>query len=98
MTRTAQKTVVRLYELTVKGTREGSQDIQSFNEAVKLQRLVSHGDWVTARTGVAGAKYALQQLHGYGGNPRRPLLAFKPEKWPQLEQELQEVLALEASL
>lgn len=88
--------VVKLYELSVKGTSGG--DAESFKEAAKLQRLVSHGDWLTAKTGVAGAKFALQKLHGYGGNPRRPLLPFKPEKWAELEKGLQEVLAYEKSL
>lgn len=65
-----QKTAVKLYDLASKGCAQGSGDRQSFDEAVKLQALVSHGDWVTAKTGVAGAKYILQQLYGYGGNPR----------------------------
>ena len=45
-------------------------------ETQVLQGIVARADRTIAVTGIAGTKYLLDRLHGYGGLPRRPLRAF----------------------
>jgi 4-hydroxy-2-oxoglutarate aldolase len=42
-------------------------------EAQALQGIVARADRTIAVTGIAGTKYLLRRLYGYGGVPRRPL-------------------------
>ncbi|WP_161975310.1 dihydrodipicolinate synthase family protein [Tengunoibacter tsumagoiensis] len=56
---------------------------EKLTEASKLQAsLIEPNAAVTSRYGVPGLKFALQQLAGYGGIPRRPLLPLN-----ELEQQ-----------
>ena len=40
---------------------------------MKLQEVLSRGDWLLGKPGVPGTKAALQRFFGYGGYARRPL-------------------------
>lgn len=42
-------------------------------EAQRIQGIVARADYTIAKASIAGTKSLLEQLHGYGGNPRRPL-------------------------
>jgi len=48
-------------------------------EAQTLQGIVARADRTIAVQGIAGTKYLLDRLYGYGGAPRRPLLPFEEE-------------------
>lgn len=43
-------------------------------EAQALQGIVARADATIAKAGIAGTKYILEKLYGYGGAPRKPLL------------------------
>ncbi|BGP15881.1 hypothetical protein JCM10213_003690 [Rhodosporidiobolus nylandii] len=92
----APKTCLKLYESTVSAL-SGSA---SFQDAASLQSIVSRADWVLQKVGISGTKYALQQLRGYGGAPRRPLLPFDSAdgKGDKLLEELREILEVERGL
>ena len=42
-------------------------------EAQRLQGIIARGDYTIAKASIAGTKYLLEKLYGYGGAPRRPL-------------------------
>ncbi|KZF23514.1 aldolase [Xylona heveae TC161] len=83
------KTAVRVWNLWSQG---------KIDEAIKLQTLVSQGDWITTKGGVAGTKAALQLYFGYGGYPRRPLARLSEEKTKQLGEDLADIMKYEAGL
>lgn len=58
------KTVVKVWNLWTEGKTV---------EAMKLQEVLSRGDWLLGKPGVPGTKAALQRFFGYGGYARRPL-------------------------
>ncbi|GAA6049621.1 hypothetical protein JCM3770_005039 [Rhodotorula araucariae] len=90
------KTCLKLYRDTV-ASLAGKADPA---EAAALQAVVSRADWVLVKGGIAGTKYALSQVRGYGGVPRRPILPFEAAdgKGEQVLAELQEILKIEQSL
>ncbi|GEM07439.1 dihydrodipicolinate synthase [Rhodotorula toruloides] len=92
----APKTCAKLYKDTL-AALSGQASISS---AQDLQFIVSRADWALAKTGIAGAKWVLDQLEGYGGKPRRPLLPFDESdgKGNQLLEDLKEILEVEKSL
>lgn len=92
----AQKTCAKLYKDTL-AALSGQASVSS---AQDLQFIVSRADWALAKTGIAGAKWVLDQLEGYGGKPRRPLLPFDESdgKGKQLLEDLKEILEVEKSL
>lgn len=53
-------------------------------EAQHLQGIVARADRTVALAGIAGTKYLLHKLYGYGGFPRRPLRAFEREEGEKL--------------
>jgi L-threo-3-deoxy-hexylosonate aldolase len=81
----------------VSGLSGNTKDLQA---AVKLQELISAGDWTMCKGGISGTKAALERLHGYGGIPRRPILTFEEEgkSVDALMGELKELLAYEKNL
>jgi 4-hydroxy-2-oxoglutarate aldolase len=90
-----QKTCLKLYKDTMAAlSGDGSVSLAS---AQQLQGVVSRADWVL---GISGTKYALEQVKGYGGVPRRPLLPFDEAdgKGQKLLEDLQEILAIEKKL
>ncbi|GAA5910761.1 dihydrodipicolinate synthase family protein [Sporobolomyces salmoneus] len=90
----APKTCLKLYNLTKSGLSGNSSDL---SEAIKLQSIVSHADWALQKVGISGTKYALEQLKGYGGIPRKPILEFKGDKEGLMES-LKEILEVEKGL
>lgn len=93
-----QKTCLKLYKDTLAAlSGDGSVSLAS---AQQLQGVVSRADWVLQKVGISGTKYALEQLKGYGGVPRRPLLPFDEADGmgQKLLEDLQEILAIEKKL
>lgn len=41
--------------------------------ALELQGIVARADFTIAKTSIAGTKFLLEKLYGYGGLPRKPL-------------------------
>jgi len=46
--------------------------------------LVARADRTIALAGIAGTKYLLEKVYGYGGAPRRPLLPIEKEQGEKL--------------
>jgi len=42
-------------------------------EARRLQGIIARCDFTLSKASIAGTKFILKKLHGYGGLPRRPL-------------------------
>jgi len=42
-------------------------------EAQRLQGIIARSDYTFAKASIAGTKFVLEKLYGYGGLPRRPL-------------------------
>ncbi|KAI0362082.1 dihydrodipicolinate synthetase [Trametes cingulata] len=61
--------VARLFELSEKSRR----DLSFLPEAQRLQGIIARADFTIAKTSIAGTKFLLEKLYGYGGNPRKPL-------------------------
>ncbi|KIW90824.1 uncharacterized protein Z519_08607 [Cladophialophora bantiana CBS 173.52] len=63
-----------------------------FDEAQKLQRLLSAADWTLVAGGVTSVKSVLESYFNYGGQPRRPL--------PRAEKDAKErwAIALKAAV
>jgi hypothetical protein len=53
-------------------------------EAQILQGIVARADRTIAVAGIAGTKYLLQRVYGYGGVPRRPLRGFPKDAGERL--------------
>ncbi|KAF8587427.1 dihydrodipicolinate synthetase [Ramaria rubella] len=70
----------RLFDLAT----QAQQDPSALAEAQVLQGIIARADRTIALAGIAGTKYLLQRLHGYGGVPRRPLRAFSEEDGARL--------------
>lgn len=60
--------------------------------------MCSRADWVIIKGGISGPKFALERLNGYGGKPRKPLLAMDAAAGDKMLEALEEVLAVERSL
>lgn len=63
---------------------------------MNLQSIVSGGDWALQKVGISGTKFVLNEMRGYGGNPRRPILPFGPGE--ALMKEMKDLVAYERSL
>lgn len=89
-----QYTLARLGATTFSSS---SSDAAMLEKAQQLQGLVARADYTISRTGIAGTKAILNKFHGYGGNPRRPLLPFGEAETDKLWdcEEVQEMVKLE---
>ncbi|KAI9789460.1 MAG: hypothetical protein M1816_006002 [Peltula sp. TS41687] len=67
-------------------------------EAQKLQAVVARADWVAIKSGIVGAKSALESYFGYGGNARKPLPRPSKAEAEKYAEEWKEVVMLERSL
>ncbi|RPD66122.1 dihydrodipicolinate synthetase [Lentinus tigrinus ALCF2SS1-7] len=65
----APYTVAKLFEISEKA----KEDLSFLPEAQRLQGIVARADYTIAKAGIAGTKYLLEKMYGYGGSPRRPL-------------------------
>lgn len=70
----APLSITRLFQLC----EAARKDLSLLPEAQRLQGIIARGDHTIAKTGVAGSKYLIERLYGYGGLPRRPLLPVPP--------------------
>ena len=64
-----QFTVAKLFDISEKA----KTDLSLLPEAQRLQGIVARADYTIAKAGIAGTKFLLEKLYGYGGNCRRPL-------------------------
>lgn len=83
------KIVVKIWNLLTEGKME---------EAIKLQEIVSRGDFVLGKPGVPGTKAALQKFYGYGGYARRPLRRVGDAEAENLAEKMKEVMDIEYEL
>jgi L-threo-3-deoxy-hexylosonate aldolase len=83
------KVCVKVWDLWAEGKRD---------EAEKLQKVLSTGDWVLTKAAIAGTKGAIQEYFGYGGNPRRPLKPLTDEKRAAIKSGIAELMKVENSL
>ncbi|KAL0581555.1 hypothetical protein V5O48_000484 [Marasmius crinis-equi] len=65
----APYTIKELFRVTEAATK----DLSHLPEAQRLQGIVARGDYTIAKASIAGTKYLVEKLYGYGGLPRRPL-------------------------
>ncbi|KAK5993633.1 L-threo-3-deoxy-hexylosonate aldolase [Cladobotryum mycophilum] len=72
---------------------EGKKD-----EAEKLQKVLSRGDWPLTKAAIAGTKQAIQTYYGYGGYPRRPLKRLDQARITAIEEGTREAIEVERSL
>lgn len=72
----------------------------SLQEAQQLQTVIARGDATIAAASISGTKYLLEKIHGYGGNPRRPLPPIDKEKGEKLweHEDVRDLLAVETKL
>ncbi|KAK7054784.1 hypothetical protein VNI00_003247 [Paramarasmius palmivorus] len=54
------------------------KDLSQLQEAQRLQGIIARADYTIAKASIAGTKYLLEKLYGYGGAPRRPLPPIEP--------------------
>lgn len=83
------KTCVRAWNLWKEG---------KFEEAIKVQKVLSKGDWVLTKAAIPGTKSAIQSYYGYGGYPRKPLKRLSEERVEKVKEGIAEVMKLEMSL
>ena len=69
-----QNAIVRLFSLSTAAYSDPSQ----LTEAQHLQGIIARADYTIAKAGIAGTKFLLEKLYGYGGVPRRPLPPTDP--------------------
>ena len=83
------RTCVKVWTLWAEGRIE---------EAMKLQKVLSKGDWVLTKAAIPGTKAAIQLGYGYGGFPRRPLRRLGKQEIGELRDGIQEIMKLEHNL
>ncbi|MCJ1307308.1 hypothetical protein MMC25_000954 [Agyrium rufum] len=83
------KTCVKVWNLWGEG---------KYDEAMKLQAILSRGDWVLTKAAIPGTKQAIQLGYGYGGYPRKPLRRMSEKEVQAMGEKLQEVMKVEKSL
>ncbi|KAJ7235438.1 dihydrodipicolinate synthetase [Mycena haematopus] len=64
----------RLFELSEAATT----DLSVLPEAQRLQGIIARADYTIAKTSIAGTKFLLEKLYGYGGTTRKPLPPITP--------------------
>ena len=70
-----QHSIVHLFKLS----ESSKQDPSVLPEAQRVQGIVARADFTIAKTSIAGMKYLLQRLYGYGGFARKPLPEIGPD-------------------
>lgn len=83
------KVCARVWNLYVEGKKD---------EAEKLQKVLSKGDWVLTKAAIAGTKSAIQSYYGYGGYPRRPLKRLDEAKTNGIKEGVAGIMEIERSL
>ena len=65
----AKYTINKLFEIS----EASRKDPSLLPEAIRLQGIVARADFTIAKASIAGTKFLLEKLYGYGGLPRKPL-------------------------
>lgn len=96
----APYTLAKLFDLSSRAASTGSGAGELLLEAQRIQGIVARADATIAKTGIAGTKYILEKLYGYGGAPRRPLQPIEAEAGERLwaHEDTQELVKLEREL
>ncbi|KAF3908692.1 hypothetical protein AA313_de0208812 [Arthrobotrys entomopaga] len=68
------------------------------DEAIKMQKILSKGDWVLTKAAIPGTKSAIQSYFGYGGYPRRPLRRLTEEETKAVKDKIADIMEVEMSL
>ncbi|KAF9535270.1 dihydrodipicolinate synthetase [Crepidotus variabilis] len=53
-------------------------DLSVLPEAQRLQGIIARADFTIAKASIAGTKFLLEKMYGYGGVPRKPLSPTNP--------------------
>ena len=77
-----QNAIAKLFEISSTSSLLSSPS--SLKAAQQLQVVIARGDATIATASIAGTKYLLEKIYGYGGNPRRPLPPIDQEKGEKL--------------
>ncbi|KAK8111183.1 L-threo-3-deoxy-hexylosonate aldolase [Apiospora kogelbergensis] len=83
------KLCVKVWNLYAEGKTE---------EAIKLQKVLSRGDWYLTKAAIAGTKQAIQSYFGYGGYPRKPLKRPDQTRISAIADGIREAMEVEKSL
>jgi len=59
-----------------KSAEAAKLDVSVLSEANRIQGVLANADFTIAKAGLAGTKFLLEKLYGYGGLPRKPLPAL----------------------
>ncbi|KAJ8517559.1 hypothetical protein ONZ45_g5257 [Pleurotus djamor] len=70
----APHAINKLFELSEAALKDPSL----LPEAQRLQGVIARADFTIAKTSIAGTKFLLEKMYGYGGVPRKPLLPLEP--------------------
>lgn len=81
---------VRVYDL---GLAQGKED-----EAIRAQMELSKADWSLTKRAIPGFKALLERMHGYGGQPRRPMGSLDAAASDALYEEVKWMVDIENSL
>ncbi|KAK0463956.1 uncharacterized protein EV420DRAFT_1729939 [Desarmillaria tabescens] len=65
----APHAIAKLWSVTV----ASKQDLSLLPEALRLQGIIAQADFTIAKASIAGTKFLIEKLYGYGGVPRKPL-------------------------
>lgn len=83
------KLCTKVWDLWVEGKRD---------EAEKLQKVLSRGDWPLTKAAIAGTKGAIDMYYGYGGYPRPPLKRLEKSQVTAIAEGTKEAMEVEKSL
>ncbi|KZV99252.1 aldolase [Exidia glandulosa HHB12029] len=75
----APNAIARTYELGVKALQDPVKGATLLAEAQVMQGVLANADRTVAVTGLAGTKFLLEKMYGYGGVPRTPVLPMDPQ-------------------
>ncbi|KAF8077874.1 hypothetical protein FPV67DRAFT_1463280 [Lyophyllum atratum] len=70
----APHTIVKVHQLS----EASRKDLSFLPEAQRLQGVIARADYTIAKTSIAGTKFLLEKVYGYGGLPRKPLSPIEP--------------------
>ncbi|KAF8798088.1 aldolase [Phlegmacium glaucopus] len=71
----APLSILHLFKLA----ESSRKDPSILPEARRVQGIVARADFTIAKTSIAGTKYLLQRIYGYGGLTRKPLPKIGPD-------------------
>ncbi|KAL7418055.1 hypothetical protein BDY24DRAFT_346359 [Mrakia frigida] len=71
---------------------------KKYDELLKLQGLVSTGEWSLLGGGIPSLKYAVNHFYGYGGIPRRPIPASPANVREKVDRLMIPIMDLEKKL